>query len=218
MQIIVSNDSKSAIAVAAQKIVDFISIDTWLFISGGSSFAIFKELDGLLSDDQKAVTRLLLVDERYGKEGHENSNWNLFTSIDTSLYGSVYPVLDDSASMQECTHAYNEIVEMALESDAQTVALLGVGTDSHIAGIKPMDQLIFEKVFSNEFVVSYTGPDFERITLTPAAIAQLDFRICFVAGEDKMPVIASLATNRLLHESPVHILKDLQKTVIYNVI
>ncbi len=217
MQIILSNGTRSAITSAAQKIADTIAIDTWLFISGGSSFAVFEKLDSLLTDDQKLVTRLLLVDERYGAEGHANSNWNLLKDIDTTKYAGIYPMLDDYISMQECAQEYDGTVQMAFESDAQTIAILGIGSDSHIAGIKPMDQNIFEKVFTDKLVASYIGPDFERITMTPSALLQLDLRICFVAGVDKLPVLASLSTELPIYESPVHILKDLDNTEIYNV-
>lgn len=218
MKILVSDDKDAAIKAAAQQIVDTITIDAYLFVSGGSSFAVFKAVDKLLSDDQKMTTRLLLVDERYGPPGHKNSNWSLLGNIDTTQYGSVYPtLLDDSMSLAETTAEYEEVVQMAFESDAQTIAILGVGSDRHIAGIKPMEEKIYNKVFTNTYVAGYFGPDFERITLTPAALQQLDMRVAFVAGADKAQAIAGLAVEMPQHESPVHAIKDLDNTFIYNV-
>jgi len=216
MKVLLSDDKQQAITSAAEKIAQYIAIDTWLFISGGSSYAVFEKLDSLLTTDQKQATRLLLVDERYGAEGHENSNWNLLKNSDMSDYASVYPLLDDTLSMQECAQEYDQTVQMVLETDAQTVAILGVGADSHIAGIKPMDQKIFDKVFLEKYVASYIGPDYQRITLTPQALVQLGMRICFVSGTDKVPVIASLAVDMPVYESPVHIIKDLDNTLIYS--
>jgi len=217
MKVILGEDKELAVAAAAENIAHYMATDTWLFISGGSSFQVFEKLDSILSDDQKSLTRLLLVDERYGSEGHDNSNWNLFKSIDTAKYASIYPVLDDSESIQGCASEYDEVVQMAFESDSQTVAILGIGSDSHIAGIKPMKKNLFDKTFLDTNVSSYSAADYDRITLTPSALMQLGLRVCFVAGSDKVPVVASLAIDRPIHDSPVHILKDLDNTVIYNV-
>lgn len=218
MRILVSDDTDAAITAAAKQIVEAIAIDAYLFISGGSSFAVFEKVDQMLNDEQKQTTRLLLVDERYGAPGHKDSNWNLLADIDTSRYASVYPVLlDEEMSLVETAAEYEEVVQMAFESDAQTIAILGVGNDRHVAGIKPMDEKIYNKVFVNNYVSGYFGPDFERITLTPAALRQLDLRIAFVAGADKAPAIAGLATDMPEHESPVHAVKDIQNTYIYNV-
>ncbi len=219
MKILVSDDKNTAIDDAATRIASAVTIETYLFISGGSSFAVFEKVDKLLTTEQKETTSLLLVDERYGAPGHADSNWNLMQTIDTSQYASVYPVLlDKDMSLPETAARYEEVVQVAFESDAQTIAILGVGADRHIAGIKPMDEGIFNKVFTNTYVAGYFGPDFERVTITPEALGQLDLRVVFVAGEDKAPAIAGLAVDMPLHDSPVHALKDQHNTYIYNVI
>jgi len=217
MQIHQCHDTTDAVAKSATQLAGLLSGETSLFVSGGSSFAVFTTLDSILTSEQKKRMHIMLVDERYGLVGHEQSNWNLFADTDLGSYASAHPILVDGKSLETTASDYTEVVANAL-SKHRCISILGIGADRHVAGIKPMAELAFHNVFDDSLVAGYEAQDFVRVTLTPNALTQIDKQIVFVAGADKQFALANIADGNPLYVAPANILQSLDGVEIYNVI
>lgn len=208
--------SETAIEQAAQHVVTILEQGGTLFVSGGSSFAVFQEVDTILSDHQKSQVSLLLADERYGLVGHADSNWELFAEINLDNYASATPVLKNGLSIEQTAEDFGNVVMNALTLK-HTVAILGIGADRHVAGIKPMTKDESQQTLVNKLVVGYKGPDFERITITFDALREIDSIVVFVAGSDKQLAVQGIEDKTELYEAPANILNELNDVNIYNV-
>ena len=202
---------------AAQHITAILEGKNTIFVSGGSSFAVFEQLDTLLSTKEKSLTNLLLVDERYGQVNHADSNWELLGSIDLDDYASAIPVLEGNKSLEQAAVDYDSTVKSAFDS-SNTIAILGIGSDRHIAGIKPMDLVEYNEIFSGRLVAGYSGVDFERITLTAESLFKINNIVVFVSGEEKQSAVTHIDDDTPINEAPANILSKLENVSVYNVI
>ncbi len=76
------------------------------------------------------------------------------------------------------------------------VAVLGIGQDYHIAGIKPMtDKNKFDQLFnSDQYFCTYKAQDFPiRGTLTLKALKRMDFAIVLLASKKKQEVFEKIS-------------------------
>jgi len=187
-----------------------------LFLSGGSSFDVFRAADDVISDSQASQTSLFQIDERYGMVGHKDSNWNLTDDIRLDRYASIHPILKPHTAPAETAKDYEQSVQDALV-DGTNVAILGVGDDAHVAGVKPMPPKRFEVSFSGKQVANYEWEDYSRITLTLEALMKFDRLVVFASGEAKQIVIDSLDQERSVHNSPIHgLINHPDLTIIYS--
>src|SRR5680860_33073 len=126
---------------AAKKLCEALdhSVKTLLLLSGGSSLRVAKVALAKLTPDQKKLITIAQIDERYGKPGHKNSNWNGVQDAvgGFSAYAGAVNVLQDSETIEEDAAYYNAILTNLLEQNVLVVGLFGVGADGHIAGILP---------------------------------------------------------------------------------
>ena len=87
----------------------------------------------------------------------------------------------------------------------------GIGIDGHTAGILPHT----EAVNSSELVCAYNTPLFDRVTITPKVIKELDEAIVFAMGENKWPILEKLEKEFPLEEDPSQILKQVKLLTIF---
>lgn len=183
----------------------------WL-IPGGSAIAVAVAASMLL--DQKRLDNLsiILTDERYGEVGHPASNaWQL-QKAGIELRGARFqPLLIGKGAKPTAQH-FALRVEEDLEWNDFKIGLFGMGTDGHIAGIKPDSPA----VASAELVQYFSGDDFERITITPTAIARLDAAVVYAVGTEKYPQLDRLQTELPVADQPAQILKDIADLTIFS--
>lgn len=127
-----------------------------------------------------------LSDERYGLPGHAASNWPAVERAFGSVARGI-PVLR-GAAMAETVANWQQTLE-ELVSEATVVALLGVGSDGHIAGIKP--QSMADRADA-PLAVGYRADDFERITITRRFFSLITTVVVYASGPDKQAVIHRL--------------------------
>ena len=138
-----------------------------------------------------------VVDERYGEPFHTKSNELMFKETELLRYLQIrgipfYPMIQAHTSREEVAQLYDEQVRSLHALFPQSVALLGIGTDAHTAGIAPNTSSFKNPVFSQEqkyaFVSSFTDPKRfygQRVTMTFLGLAMIDVLVLLVFGDDK---------------------------------
>lgn len=184
----------------------FELLETWLtpqtllLLSGGSSP---KPLYKKLSFSTLSVGAVATVDERFGPFGHKESNERMFE--ETGIYkwaveqnAEIYRVLHQgqNVTLEESAQNYEKSLARAFQKFPKKVAVMGVGSDGHTAGIAPGVSWWDE----NKLVVGYThdAPSWhwpERITLTFAALRQIDKFLVLLFGRKKRKVLEKLHLN-----------------------
>lgn len=184
----------------------------WL-IPGGSAIAIAVEVAKRIADNPNLSNlSVTLTDERYGEPGHADENWRQLSEAGFTLNGaSLHPVLNGEDG-PTTAHTYATTLAELLNATDYSVGLFGIGTDSHIAGIKPAS----DALGTHELTSYYVGEDFERVTITFEAMRQLDEVLIAASGEQKIPVIrAILHETYPLEERQAHILKTLSNVSLF---
>ncbi len=183
----------------------------WL-VPGGSSIAIAAAVSQNLQGTDVHNLMVTLTDERFGTVGHKDSNWKQLADAGFSLPGAhLSPVLDGSGDRPHTTMQFaNTLQELYRQSDYK-LGFFGMGADGHTAGNIPGSPA----VTSLEFAASFDG-SFQRITMTPIAIAQLDEAVVYAVGEEKKPALEQLQQDLPLETQPAQALKKIPELTIFN--
>ena len=181
----------------------------WL-ISGGSA----AEIAVLASKKLRNVRYLsvALVDERYGPPHHSDSNELLLSKsgFATKTFKLV-PVLTGNPPAKTRESYESRIKDLFNRSDYK-IALLGIGPDGHTAGILPHSEAVESKCL----VSYYETPEYNRLTLTPKALLELDEVVVYALGESKRQAIEQLGDNLAIARQPAQVLKYIPKVSIFN--
>ena len=187
---------------------------TWL-LSGGSclpiELAIAKSLVGTKLPLQNLHTSLM--DERYGAPGHSNENWWQLEQAGFPLEKiPVYRVLQPELDLRAAARQFARTLENLFNDSDVILGLFGMGADGHTAGIKPH---AFD-METSAYAASYTGEDFERITITPHAIGHVADAVVYVSGKAKRPALQRLLEEELpITDQPAQLLKHLPVCTLF---
>lgn len=203
-----------AAAYLAQTISGKLALDQkvlW-FLSGGSSIELeVKAREQIESANLDNLT-IMLFDERYGPDGHADSNWQQLQDAGFDFSGTnPLPVLK-GLSLAESTEKFQDNLARELKRNDFIIATAGVGSDGHTSGLLPNCPALK----SPELADCYEGPDYQRITTTPKAIAQLNEAVVGLSGEEKLAVLEKLQANVPANEMPAQLLKKLPKFIVFN--
>lgn len=183
----------------------------WL-LSGGSSLDIAVRVSQNLKGMYLGDLTVSMTDERYGLPGHKDENWQQLLDAGLSLPGAnLYRPLNGKSRINT-TIDFNKWLESALDEAEYKIGIFGMGEDGHTAGISPGTKA----VSSRELAAEFTGHDFERITITPTTVAQMDEAIIQISGQNKAQQLHKLLGSELsLDEQPAQILKSIPQATIY---
>jgi 6-phosphogluconolactonase/glucosamine-6-phosphate isomerase/deaminase len=183
----------------------------WL-VSGGSAIATAVAVADKLKDSDLSGLSVSLVDERYGTIGHSAENWRQLLEAGFKLpTAQLYRPLTGH-SRAETTMAFNLWLAEHITHANYSIGLFGIGTDGHTAGIKPGTA----SVDVPEWETDFDGADFERITMTPRAIEQLNEAVLLAMGPEKSEVIDQLLHQNLpLTVQPAQVLKMVKKSTLF---
>lgn len=204
---------------AAQKLAQIIQerLDKkqrvlWL-VSGGSAGDVAVGASKLLADHPNLnYLYISLVDERYGPPRHDDSNWEHLAKKGFNFSGThIYPVLNGKA-LEKTVSDFNSYILKIFDTADFKIALLGIGTDGHTAGILPHSPVIS----SRQYVSSYKASDFTRITLTPKALVIFDEVFVFAIGEQKHQALLNLKKNLPISDQPGQVIKLIPSVYVYN--
>lgn len=212
MQIVRSHDDTTTHSQVYEWLARHSMRPVTVLASGGSSAAVLAAAWQQLPDSQKANITFSLADERYGEPGHENSNWSLLQRCGIDLTDTRHqPVLQPGTSMPEATEAWDQWLRTALSGAIPVVSFLGMGDDSHIAGLKPHCPALHDL----RMAACFDWSDYRRITITPAGLLRTASTALYARGQAKKPAMQLLETDQDFDTYPSQLLKQLPDCTVY---
>ena len=185
----------------------------WL-LSGGSNIALEVEVQKQLQHASKDKLTISMIDERYVPLISPHSNWHLLqrAGLSDEQARFVPPIVNLDQSLEDIAADFaKRLDEAVLEADV-IIGQFGIGPDGHTAGILPHSPAVNE---TSRLVVGYTGPDFERLTTTPALFAKLDLAIAVAFGEAKAPILERMPSDISAAEQPAQLLLQAKELIVY---
>ena len=180
------------------------------FISGGSSIPVEVEIAKKIkiNHDKLIVT---LADERYGPVGHNGSNYFQLEKSGFNISQFNFIPFLSGKDIITTTNEVNKMIDNELKKADYKIGFFGIGSDGHTAGILPHSKALTE----NKLVCNYEAGLYNRITITPKTIYELDEAIIYAVGESKWNAIKKLNDNLQTEEEPAQILKKVPLLTIY---
>jgi 6-phosphogluconolactonase/glucosamine-6-phosphate isomerase/deaminase len=208
MKIIKVNNSEEGIEICKKLLYEKVSKNSVLFLSGGSTPKTLYEI--LAKEKLLKVGAVALIDERFGKKLHENSNEQMIKDTGLVQYLSkqnirIYPILENQ-SMRDSAENYDETLRFIFNYFPKSIGILGVGADGHAAGIPAITKISQKILDDKSLLVSFYDDEEsfykQRITLTFLALSKLDEIIVLVFGKDKKKALKLMFKEGSIAEIP----------------
>ena len=197
---VIKVDSKNSGNLKAHDILkNIVDQQTLLALSGGTS----PDYQKMIVDSQGILPgAICVVDERYSEPFHKNSNELLLRNAGVISYcekkGIDFYKILESRGIEQTAEDYDQLMSEIFVKYSKKVGVMGIGSNSHTAGIFPDS----EAIRSANFVISETVDDkqsfrsspaaldaglkfSQRITLTLRALGEFQYFIILVFGEEK---------------------------------
>ena len=200
--------AQKANEITSEILEKYCDFKTALFLSGGSTP---KKLYEQFAKTKTLKAGLLgMIDERYGKKDHKNSNELMIAKTGLIEYFEnqnirFYPILVNDQSLENTSMQYDEALRFIFKYFPKSVGILGIGADGHTAGIPARSQkskvksqnsteIVKRMIEDQSSLVSFYelegyGP---RITMTFLALSQLDLIILLVLGQEKREALKQM--------------------------
>lgn len=212
MQIFVISDFHAAVEKAKEILYEKVDRKTVLFLSGG---ATPKSLYSALAEDKIIKPAAVgLIDERFGKKFHEKSNEAMIQEtgfLDYLKQQNIpfHPIITRRLSRQKTAEEYDKTSRDLFFHFQKSIAIMGIGTDGHTAGIIPnrkdFTDPLFDEGKQQLFVGDYNDEksDYkERISMTFAGLSLIDYFIILAFGKEKKKPLQQMFTSGPLEEVP----------------
>ncbi len=219
MKFIHADSAKECAKVLAERIILELNEQKkvlWL-IAGGSNLPIATATMDLIrveqNDENLERLAVTLTDERYGKEGHKDSNFKQLLDEGFNTTGvQIVPILVKDLSVNQTVDLWGKKVTELISWADVVIAQFGMGTDGHIAGVVPHSV----GVTSTAPAVAFTDPKFTRISLPLPMLKIVNVAHAFVFGASKHEAIHNLKKELTLAEEPAQILKQIEEAHLYS--
>jgi 6-phosphogluconolactonase/glucosamine-6-phosphate isomerase/deaminase len=182
------------------------------FVSGGSAIKIQSQIAPKIKVDHLGKLVITLTDERFGELNHADSNWFQLIKSGFEIPNSKMIPFLSGKDFRGTTIELREIMKRELAEADYKIGIFGIGIDGHTAGVLPFS----DAVNSSELICSYETPTFNRITITPKVIVDLDEAFLFAMGENKWPILEKLQKEFPIDEYPSQILKRIPLLTIFS--
>lgn len=202
-------EATAEITEAVHKALEYGSV--LLLVSGGSNIQTAVNVRRSLAKPNNTLT-IGLVDERFGPVGHTDSNWTqlLAAGLDTKHIG-LLPVITNNLPLADTGKAYAERLHEAISNHDTVIGIFGIGTDGHTAGML-LDSPALQ---SHELVSYFNGPDYPRITITPAAMRFFNEAFLVSHSPQKRDQLTRLQKECSIEIQPAQVLKQISNLVVY---
>ena len=200
-------------------------------VSGGSTaktaVEVCRRITASFSDRErilKLIFTVTLADERYGPEGHPDSNWRLLIEegLEPGAFATMPLVARDSLdreTLKRDTASFNAFLSDAVmrhaHGDLYIAGLFGVGEDGHTAGILPGSPPLSIPDDGAHYAASYESAIFTRLTISPALFRHIDFAAAYASGPAKRKALLGLAGNAAREEAPAVLLRLARESIVY---
>lgn len=183
-------------------------------VSGGSSAPVFTDAWLLLDPAIRQQIIVSQADERFGPVGNNDSNWRLLMNLGFIPRAQDIPVLTGLPDVAAQAADWGARLSGALNQAKSIVAVLGVGTDNHVAGIKPASPAATD---TTQLTIGYAWTDYQRITIGPSLFQRIDAAIVFMYGQEKAAAVAALEAEADQVQCPSQLLKQCRQCAVYYV-
>lgn len=199
-------NEQDGIMLAKKKLYEVCDKKSVLFLSGGLTP---KHLYETFAKEKKLkVGAAAMVDERFGKTFHENSNEKMMEKTGLLSFFKknnipFYSILKNGLDRKQVAKEYDETARFLLFHFERSIGVFGIGADGHTAGLPANVKFWQAEIVQDKtsFVTEYSdtkGHYGERITLTFNAMSQMDTLIILAFGENKKE-----ALKKMLKEGPI---------------
>ena len=185
IQIVNVASQEEAQIKAYQLINNVIGKDTLLALSGGSSINYSKMI---VEPGDVLPGAVCVVDERYGKPFHKNSNELLFKNAGLLEYMKFKKVPFTNYlkgdSIIKTQDKYELQIKSLFSKFTKKVGVMGVGVNMHTAGIFPNSKAVKD---SKHYIVSEVVDDIfpQRLTMTLGALEEFTTFVVMMFGSKK---------------------------------
>ncbi len=180
----------------------------WL-VPGGSALEVAVLASKMIRGVDSSL-HISLTDERPGKIGHDQSNWQQLKNSGFNYQSRQYYEVLNGRSEKEEVVSFDAWLDNALGRVDFSLALLGMGADGHIAGILP------EVTQTTDSLTAwYEDKERQRISITPKTLLILDQVVLYAVGQDKHPMLELLASDQPSN-LPLTDLRAVKDLIIYN--
>lgn len=210
-------DAAAGIALAKSILYEIVDSKTVLYLSGGRTP---KSLYEILAQEERIKPGAVgMVDERFGKKFHGNSNEKMIRETGFQRYLEIldipfYPLLQNELSREETAENYDEKVRHLNVTFPKSVAILGVGADGHTSSVAPNRKNFKNPMFDLEqnhlLVSSFDDPKSfygARVGMTLLGLSMLDALLVLVFGDDKAEAMEALFEEGKEDEIPARFFK-----------
>lgn len=216
MQIIKTSDWHPAIKVVGDRLDSELRAGhkvLWLVSGGSNIFSCASIMQQLDPEVTKSLT-VMLMDERYGKVGHEDSNDAQLAKAGFDPKQALYhQILQENTSFEATRDRFDHLTRQAFTDNEIIIGLFGLGTDGHTAGILPYSAA----VDSPDLVAAYDSDPHQRLTMTHHALKRISAAYVLAYGTDKKTPLEILSTKLIPYaEQPIQIIKELPEAYVFN--
>lgn len=188
----------------------------WL-TSGGSLIPIQTQVMHMLAaKPELSLQRLAIwmIDERYGAPGHENSNYAQLRADGFRPGAATHiDILNGNLTLDKTLDRYSNLAETSFANADYIIATCGLGADGHTAGLMPG---WIKHADEHDDVVSYTTPNFTRLTLTPRLIKKCHAVFVCAYGPQKQEALQRLSQPKIDSSIPAHFYASMPDVRVYN--
>jgi len=229
ISVIIADGEKQGSGLAKKILYEITDSKTVLFLSGGKTPAkLYYELG---EEQNLKIGAAAMVDERWGKPLHSNSNELMIQKSGLPDYFKretipFYRILNGEQDIAKNARHYGETVIYLFSHFPKSVAVLGIGEDGHIAGIAPNRSDFTNPLFSKEqrdLLVSYfidpkpmSGADTSappdgfgpRVTITITGLSKMDALIILAFGEKKKAALSNIFKKGAIEQIPARFVNN----------
>lgn len=191
IEVIKVKDRKVGNLQAHDILAEVVNPDTLLALSGGTSpdYPLM-----IVNQDDILPGAVCLADERYGKPYHADSNELILKNFGLFDYFSAkhieyHRILEDE-DFNQTAEDYDRLMFELFERFENRVGVMGLGANSHTAGIFPFSEAVTSADFAIGERVADQFPD--RVTLTFAAFREFQTFVVLAFGEEKRGAILKM--------------------------
>lgn len=176
-------------------LTEIVGVNTLLALSGGTSVDYRKVI---VDPGDIHPGDVCVVDERYGNPFHLTSNELLIknTGLLEYLEDNHVPFSKylQGIPITQTAQNYDQVIRTLFNKYDEMVGIMGVGINSHTAGIFPNSKALTVNDYVTNEIVDDTFP--QRLTITLKALEEFTTFIVMIFGEEKREVLT-----RMLNEN-----------------
>ena len=211
MQHVHISDTHTVVDAVATTLIQHLGAGervAWL-VSGGSAIALEVSIAKQLQEHDTSRLATILMDERYGPLGHHDENYTQL--MDAGFPLPLHRVLNGDSG-EKTANEFGTFIKNILKDADFSLGFFGIGPDGHTAGLKPHSPA----VTATSPAVYYEWDDYQRITITPPVIQQLDEAAVYAIGEQKSEALQKLMHDTIsVDEQPAQVLKGVKTATLY---